>query len=839
MKAQALLLCVAGVAALQTQRGAFGRRAVAARFAPPAAPAAAPAVAAPEVPAPDGAEAFGKLASEAGPVAEMLAELPPTLGNAASKGVVLLGAAASFVAMPGSLIFSIAGAAVGGSLLRFTVAPQLVEGRYKSMQAKVAMLLRDAAEAGDWESTSPEAVASIVSSWGLPAQYAKSALAQIYARFLLELMTTGDASTGEIKELQVLQSILGLDEDSCGDAFSDVGMEVYNSVQWALDGEDTDWSTPEAKRISKLLFLCDRVFGDESFDETRSYMVGRVRKVLYLSDATAKRRVSVVAQPFYERALVGTVAKLDKIDSAMLTKTRAKLGIEEEVWRTMHDECYAEQVQQKVYATSPEVIDDDSKAFLDKLASVLEMDLEKAQKVFEAETLPMFTSYAKDACASAFDDESVAGVAEAISQRRTELQLAAGAADGVVAEQCRARLDEVYEAAAAAVKSKNAGEALFFAGDLARTFGLAKNLMEATLVAGDAAFIQKTLTGHPQANGLSKKLYQAYLDDTVGKGSVSDDQRQELAVLRGMLDISQGAADRMHAASARSALRQFLSGPVQTGKYDADALRAFLTGIDYPAELFSEEAETIWAGQLRQFNDENPLLSDARTAQLAALRVYLGLDEAQVLPFVDEVCVPVYKKSVLEAMAASGASLIMDDYVAGLEKLRLRLGLTADQASKAFESATAARVAMLVKHIDDSLTQAQSSSYELALPRGLDTFMNDCCTLADFLTMNPSLASEELDGTWSYAVVAKIAPKQAEKIFSEYVRRFLASAQTNPDSRVARFYKALPHVGAGLGLDADHYGGVRDAVAERFFGQLRKNPQAEMAALQEKFDAFP
>ena len=110
-----VVLCVAGLAAcvlgLVPRRASVGGK-WALGFSPPAAPEAPEAVEA------GPGEAFGKLAAEGGSMAGMMADLPPVVGNAASKSAVILGAVTSALVTPGPLIFSAVGAALGGGLVR-------------------------------------------------------------------------------------------------------------------------------------------------------------------------------------------------------------------------------------------------------------------------------------------------------------------------------------------------------------------------------------------------------------------------------------------------------------------------------------------------------------------------------------------------------------------------------------------------------------------------------------------------------------------------------------------------------------------------------------------------
>ena len=111
---------------------------------------------------------------------------------------------------PGGVVVGGAAALLGGGLTRVGIAPALVEGRYKAMQARVASLLRDAAQKGDWTTVSAGQVQSIVEEFSLPEQYATALLQQIYAKYLVEVMRMPDVKTAEMNDLTSLRNILNL-----------------------------------------------------------------------------------------------------------------------------------------------------------------------------------------------------------------------------------------------------------------------------------------------------------------------------------------------------------------------------------------------------------------------------------------------------------------------------------------------------------------------------------------------------------------------------------------------------------------------------------------------------
>jgi len=209
------------------------------------------------------------------------------------------------------------------------------------------------------------------------------------------------------------------------------------------------------------------------------------------------------------------------------------------------------------------------------------------------------------------------------------------------------------------------------------------------------------------------------------------------------------------------------------------------------------------------------------------------LADEDVYPARRDQYAPVYKKSALEAMGASGGGIVAAEYTEGLEKLRERLGLDAADAKAAFEGAAKQRLGPLVNDVVSAYEEAVLSPEQLAKKRGQDvgedlgrdsagggTFGIETSTAAgsgapeavlsamaavlDFLEGN-GLASQEIDGAWTYEVDAMGLVDEKMKV-DLYKQCVIAELQVTDDSRITdgkkeryrRAAKAVPDV---LGLD--------------------------------------
>eukprot|EP00957_Ditylum_brightwellii_P088446 6736875-Ditylum_brightwellii.AAC.1 len=173
----------------------------------------------------------------------------------------------------------------------------------------------------------------------------------VYKTYLIGMVRNPMAKTSELGELKNLKTILELDNLLVGEAHAAAAEEFYRQLTKVTSEEDLrdDEDHPDRMSLDKFLFLSERSFkqGGET-EEAFKYEMSRIAKAfggLSLSDVL--ERVAEVAEPFYRRALASTRSKLDTgaVNSDMLARARATLGIEESVAADLHVQTFADEVK--------------------------------------------------------------------------------------------------------------------------------------------------------------------------------------------------------------------------------------------------------------------------------------------------------------------------------------------------------------------------------------------------------------------------------------------------------------------------------------------------------------
>lgn len=174
--------------------------------------------------------------------------------------------------------------------------------------------------------------------------------ANVYGKYLLGMVKFNPVTkTSEPKELENLKAALGLSNLMVGEAHAAAATEWYRTTCLFTPEEDLDDPDhPDRQAMDKFIFLTERALSrGEETPEAFKFEMTRVAKAMNLSLMEAMDRVTEVNEPFYQRALKSTRAKLGtgQVSHSTLEKARQSLGISDETAFDMHVACLNEEVR--------------------------------------------------------------------------------------------------------------------------------------------------------------------------------------------------------------------------------------------------------------------------------------------------------------------------------------------------------------------------------------------------------------------------------------------------------------------------------------------------------------
>ena len=162
---------------------------------------------------------------------------------------------------------------------------------------------------------------------------------EVYKRYILGMVKYQvTPKTSELKELDQLKTVLGMDELAVGEALASAAAEWYRTTCLFTPAEDLeDPEHPDRMAMDKLLFLAERALSGET-EQAFTYEMTSVAKALDLTLQEAVERVAEVVEPFYLRALKSTRSKLG---TAQVSCGHAGASSQDAGSRCSHGQGYA------------------------------------------------------------------------------------------------------------------------------------------------------------------------------------------------------------------------------------------------------------------------------------------------------------------------------------------------------------------------------------------------------------------------------------------------------------------------------------------------------------------
>lgn len=303
--------------------------------------------------------------TEQGPAVTKQVRKSPSLWKMAGYASIPLSAALGFGLVPSRRLAAHTVGAVASGVLGAVGKSKIDAITESAAKPAIAQVILDNG-LEDVENTAKK-VRDIQNVYGILDEDFAIMCTEIYQRYLLGMVKYQvTPKTSEIKELEQLKIVLGMDDLAVGEALASAAEEWYRTTCLFTPAEDLeDPEHPDHMAMDKLLFLSERALSGET-EQAFVFEMTRVAKALGLTLEEAVARVADVVEPFYQRALKSTRSKLgtSQVSSAMLERARKTLGVDSVTARDMHVAAFNEEVKALLGKTEDaEEVDEASLAF--------------------------------------------------------------------------------------------------------------------------------------------------------------------------------------------------------------------------------------------------------------------------------------------------------------------------------------------------------------------------------------------------------------------------------------------------------------------------------------------
>lgn len=742
--------------------------------------------------------------------------IAPVARGLATVAAVLGAGAVAFVATPKRIAPFAAGAssvavvAVGAATLR--------RGPEKAARRALA---KSVAAKGDVRA----AVDAIPRSFGIKPDTFAGMKQSMYETYLGAIIDTPGVSYGEVAELTMLKYSLQLDGPAIGDAHFEAARAFYRNNVLYLDADvgDPDRETSQAK-LDKLIFLSDRMYADKDTDEAYVYERSRLCNFFALSKDQYDQRFADVALPFYSD-VIDRATSDSSVSKEDILAAQAALGVKDYAAEVVRGDAYSSTVESLVQKKGKLETSDTEK--LARLRSLFEIDADRATSTLKSLAEPVY----RQAISSALDsigknEESYASVYGKLALRQTELGLPADSARATLAKEVTVRADDIVKKASKYLRVQNLKGCVTVVKELLDFSDKVVSLVHASEVNGkeDTVTLQEYMEG--VGHGLSKteptQMYRIFLSSCLADRKIDESEEVELRRLRAILNLDNIDAQNAFKAAAGPVYRKLLVDALAANKLD-DETKANIESVREDLALPLDTAKIfsidLYKDKLRNATEGNRILQENEAQQLFALREFMSLSQEDTAAVHKTVMSPIYEQSVNEAMGPTG--ILLDDYRAGLERLRDRLCLTKDDADAVFYRVIKGRMKMYVSRAMNQLEKrsqfrGQSEGRDVGedpnikragATLGIDAggLPIELSSLVDFYVRNKLVKEEEIEVEGEKRKVTKypitlrgeIEPKVYNELYKQYVVQcFSASSR----SEKQRLFAALDQLGSILGM---------------------------------------
>lgn len=814
-----------------------------------------------------------------------------------SRGVVPLAASLGFTAVPSSrLALRLAGAAAGGvvgAVIRSVIRKRIRErelrlqgqfGQKRKLQidARVQKALDRMMQDPNVIDMELQTMESIAKDAKVPEDLLTELFTRLFAEVVYDAVVNSEqqvpTATGlELTELSSVRDFavdIGLSVHEIGCGFSLAALKLARQLKKDESGfYSADFPMELPYQAAKLFFLGDKMIG-----KSDGFYGKRLHSCLsFFVHDDYRKIVTSACTNIFRRYIEGVFLSPEDYSTDLTASLKEFLATSSGEISTLRAADMQNMVLEAIQFSLDRSLPDDVAPLdmrveniqvLRKAQQVLGWDARELAATVELRTAPKYLQAVRDLLERVQSDPSSAdGLAHVLEERAAAFGLARSKARDIVLEviseknaEYMDRINNIYEAS-----GKQIGPTYKIMVKYAHTHAAFQKL-----AAGLTSEVKEIpIPGLPFVQGIRASMYQLQLDKGLGDGrgvspemfELREDQRaiveRQLVLPKVSSWVAQCITEGTFNDDAKQAYRKLL------GQYGVDEEEWKASAVDFYYQECSRIAKS------RQI----PTSDDMQ--RLAAVKAFLDCDDAAVDRVNLELLGDKYVKALTEAMTPTG--IITPEYAEGLERLRLRLGLTEENAQKLLSFSIQSRVAPAVQSLIDvwkSDTDAkyrrekeQREAQEAAQKQGsvrdksrdnidsLDSvfgymevgaqkegggpnvFMRDCLNVVDIVMENCGM--QNVTDLESLPVnAAELAPPGD---LAGVYKHFLITRLAERDEGLrARYLSYEPMFAKILGIDESNQRRVKRSLAYTSYKNmlksiLRVKPQVEATDIQQFF----
>ena len=711
-----------------------------------------------------------------------------------------------------------------------------------------------------------EFICSLEKDYSLTSDEMRKELLNVYKRFLMFFLKNSSLDLDEVNKLMSLKKSFGISSQEIGECHYECSQEIFNTNLLFLERTTSNESS---QIINKFLFLSDRLF---SLDSKKGYQyeTSRIKRVLNFTNLEFEENKNKSSEELYIKS-IKAVQNSEKIVPENLSDVKQILGITEERSKEINEIFFKEQVQACI--SKEDGFGAENVEHLKNLKEILEISNEEFSVFLTQESSIFIKNNIEENLQNLQNDlgeNDIKKISESLLQNKEKFLVPESTifvsfldvSKGLVANNIKTTLSSIKSRAFSDANKK-----------INYLLTLIKNLEKLSISfentdSSDSQKINEAITEAVQNFSLAEtqEILKAFIVNLLEDPELTEDKENSIENLRLVLNISENNSTSIY---------KNVSGPIFTegikkvldknslndGEKDSIHMLANSLKIDQTLAVILKTS--LYREKLKDLVSNKSVFSTQDLKTLDEIRIFLDLSYSNVQTIHDTLCEPIFKKSIQEAMGASG--IVPSNYWEGLEKLRKRLRLTEGKAKEVFYLAMKEKLKTLFekaiavdkkkkqpkdeagKDLGDDPTVSKGSGTALGIEAGDPEGGNELLNLVEIYFRNRVFSDKEtptneqkkgslrgLNGrtetqmksrteiSFSYPVT--LNGLFDKKVLSDLYKQYLIECFSSKlQSEKRKLFSNLNKLGPILGLESEEIGAIHSNVGvsiyQRFLSQ--------------------
>jgi len=531
-----------------------------------------------------------------------------------------------------------------------------------------------------------EFICKLEKDYSLTSEEMRKEILNVYKRFLMFFLKNSFVDLNEVNRLISLKKSLGLSSQEIGECHYECSQQIFNTNLLFLERQASDESSDI---VNKFVFLSDRIL---SLDSKKGYQyeTSRIKRVLNFSSFDFDEIKNKLSEELFIKSIKSVQNGENKIFGD-LEEVRQVLGINSERSEIIKGGIFKDQLKTLI---SKEIgFGQSNVEKLKDLQSILSLSNEEFTLCVTQESSPLILEKIEIAMKDLIkplSSEEIEKISKDIFENRERFLVSTLTISSLYLDATRNLMTNTIKTILTSIKTKAISSAV---EKIETLLLLTKNLE--TLY--DLLKSNETSESKKEINEIFKDaaqnfsstenqiIYKTLVENLLKEPVLSKKKEETLKNLQLILNIDETGTVEIYKTVVGPIFQQAVKTTVEEGVFTdekRDSLTNLVTSLKIEENYAMVLKTSLYRQKLQEVITSKSILSPQDLENFDQLRFFLNLSFVNVQNIHDTICEPVFKKSIQEAMGASG--IVPSNYWDGLEKLRKRLRITESRSRDIF-----------------------------------------------------------------------------------------------------------------------------------------------------------